>query len=198
MNVNKFKKKSTVTRVPSLAHDVFSSAWHPECCCCLSHSFVVALSIYCPLSLSLILSPSLVLLCLLSSVWCWQADALHPLPATVLLLLVGLSNKPNAGRHRGRGEGSLRKRRRGTRKKSRRKTVAGEGSSRVHQWLQKVSVCNTPVRSETPLLRGTWRKKKKHFIEGLWVDIHTQTQQNKHCQSLQINKTFIITLQYFS
>lgn len=45
---------------------------------------------------SLILSPSLVLLCLLSSVWCWQANSLHPLPATMWLLSVSLSNKPRA------------------------------------------------------------------------------------------------------
>lgn len=55
----------------------------------------------------------------LSSVWCWQEDLLHPLPATVLLPSVSLSNKPGKCRRRGGGEGSLRKGRRGVWRKSR-------------------------------------------------------------------------------
>lgn len=92
-----------------------------------SHTFVVVLSDRFLLSLSSswpLLPPLLVLLWLLSSVWCWQADPLHPLPATVLLPSV--SNKPGNDRHRGGGEQSLRKGRREVWRKSGRETGAGQ------------------------------------------------------------------------
>lgn len=96
-----------------------------------SHTFVVVLSDRFLLSLSPSLAPPplLVLLWLLSSVWCWQADPLHPLPATVLLPSV--SNKPGKDRHRGGGEQSLRKGRREVWRKSGRETGADDGATKV-------------------------------------------------------------------
>lgn len=97
-----------------------------------SHTFVVVLSDRFLLSLSPswpLLPPLLVLLWLLSSVWCWQADPLHPLPATVLLPSV--SNKPGNDRHRGGGEQSLRKGRREVWRKSGRETGADDGATKV-------------------------------------------------------------------
>lgn len=167
------KSKSTVLYLlgtPLVAHDaqvklVFFLRCGILTVVVASHSYIAALSTGRCRSVSL--SPLLVLLCRLSSVWCWQAEPLHPLPATVLLPSVGLSNKPEAGRHRIGGEGSLRKGRRGTGRKSSRKIGVDEGRNKDHRCSHHDSGYKRPVRSAAPLPRrhlgGGGRKKTKIY-----------------------------------
>lgn len=109
---------------------------------------------------SFFLSPLLLFLCVfsLSPVWRWQADLLHPLPATVLLSSACLSNKPQAGRHRGGGEESLRKRR-GRRR--RRRMGAGEGSQKGHQGSLQDSGCNRGKQ-----LHSLWTRERQREMNN--------------------------------